>query len=131
VIPARDVALITGLTMRLTRLVVSDDLGQWWLKDPLDRWLHAHPPSSPWEDAERSGPLEDMRRVAGGESHRMRWARYAEGADCPHCVSFHAAYLSLGSYLLARRLHLLPAWRFAAGTMSLSAVVGHVSARID
>jgi len=109
VIPVRDVALVTGLTMRLTRLVVSDDLGQLWLKDPVDRWLSAQETS--------------------GRAHPLR--RYSEGFDCPHCVSFHAAYLSLGSYLLARRLHLLPVWRFAAGTMSLSAVVGHVSARID
>jgi hypothetical protein len=110
VIPVRDVALVAGLTQRLTRLVVSDDLGQIWLKDPVDRWLEAR------EDSGRAHPLR----------------RYSEGLDCPHCVSFHAAYLSLGSYLLARRHPVtLAAWRFAAGTMSLSAVVGHISARID
>jgi hypothetical protein len=122
VIPVRDVALITGLTMRLTRLVVSDDLGQWWVKDPLAKLAqrHSHYP-------EPGTGFDDQL----GLPIRPEWARYTEGLDCPHCVSFHAAYFSLGSYLLARRIRLLPAWRFAAGTMSLSAVVGHVSARID
>lgn len=127
-IPVRDVALITGLTMRLTRLVVSDDLGQWWLKDPLAK-LEQFARGSRWVvdkvDPDEGGTVGHFEEIV------PKWARYLDGLDCPHCVSFHAAYLGLGSYLLARRLHLLPVWRFAAGTMSLSAVVGHVSARID
>lgn len=119
-IPVRDVALITGLTMRLTRLVVSDDLGQWWVKLPIRAAVVSHLEKHATHPSGQ--PSDETLATAQG---------YLDGLDCPHCVSFHAAYLSLGSYLLARRLHLLPAWRFAAGTMSLSAVVGHVSARID
>lgn len=112
---ALDGVLITGTTARLTRLVVSDSLGEWWIHDPIDkamdRYEAAHPDSAtPW------------------------WWEYPKTlVSCPHCMSFHAAWVTLGTYWLARLLgpRALAVWRFGAGVMTLSSVVGHVNARID
>lgn len=102
-----DTALILGATMRLTRLVVTDDLGQWWIRDPLDAWVHEHPAQAP--------------------DHK-----WLGGLTCPHCVSFHAAWIVLGTYHLSG-LHpkARAVWRFGAAALSLSSIVGHASARLD
>lgn len=121
-----DTLLVIGTTMRLTRLVVTDDLGQWWVKDPLDAWMHQHPPSSPWEDTKRSNPMEDMRQVAGGESKRMRWHQYLGGLECPFCVGFWVGAAVLASY------HILPRglWRFAARALTLNEAAAHLGIKI-
>lgn len=114
-IPPSDVVLIVGTTARLTRLVVADTLGEWLIHDPLntalDRYVARHPDDQkPWW-----------------------WDWPMTLVSCPHCFSFHAAYLTLGSYHLARALgsQALAVWRFGAGVLTLSAVVGHINARID
>ena len=105
-----DAALIVGATARLTRLVVADDLGQWWAKDPIEQLAARH--------------VEAHGQVPG-------WWRYADGLNCPHCLSFHAAYIVRGSHAIARRnRRALAVWRFGAAALSLSYVVGHTGARL-
>lgn len=86
---------------RLTRFVVSDDLGQWWIKEPAR------------EFAARFDP---------------RWDKYVDGLDCPHCVGFWAtaAVMGTGAVLRWNRV-----WQFGAGVWAASYVVGHVSAHLD
>jgi hypothetical protein len=108
----RDVLLVLGATMRLTRLITNDKLGEWWVKDPLDVWLHGH--------ESEATPEQVSLRAA----ERQPWRKYAEGLECPHCVGFHVGWMVMASYLLARRSPTaLKAWKFVAGSLTLNTVV--------
>lgn len=109
---ADDAALVLGATMRLSRLVVSDDLGQWWIKDPLDKQFHPRPDGQP-------------------QRFHDRWHKYQSGLICPFCVGFWAGVGVLGTYALAsknRRTH--RAWRFVAATLALNEVAAHLAIRL-
>lgn len=95
-----DKALILGATMRLTRLVVADDLGQWWVKDPIDRLHHE------------------------GKLHVDH--KYLGGLECPFCVGYWIGAGVLVSYHLAPRR----AWRFVAASLTLNEVAAHLGARL-
>lgn len=98
-----DSLLVLGATMRLTRLVTRDDLGQWWVKDPVDSLFH---------------PREERPQVLPDRYHR-----YVSGLDCPHCVGFWAGVGVLASYALIRKHpRAARAWRAGAGALSLSVV---------
>lgn len=103
----RDAILITGATLRLTRLVTTDDLGLWWVRIPAYRAaLHVDIRTGrpPW------------------------WDRYRAGLECPHCLGFWAGTFVLATYAAAGKTR---PWRFAASALLLSYAVGHVSARLD
>jgi hypothetical protein len=118
----QDQVLAVGATMRLTRLVVTDDLGQWWVKDPIDRLFH---------------PREVGEQVDGGEP----WAgpiaqppqapahlhRYVGGLDCPFCVGFWiGAAVLVGYHVLPRGL-----WRFGTRALTLNEVAAHAGVRLN
>src|SRR5262245_56805005 len=74
---AHDAALALGASMRLTRLVVTDDLGEWFVKEPVRRWTKDHP----------------------------RHLHWAEGLDCPFCVGYWIGVaVLLGYHALPRGL---------------------------
>ena len=119
---ASDLALITAATIRLTRVVTTDDIGDWWIRQPLTKLA-----------GQQHEKMEHYGTTGCHADCEPAWTKYLGGLDCPHCVSFHAAYLTLGTYLLARRIGpgALAVWRFGAGALGLSAVAGHLNARID
>lgn len=116
--------------MRLTRLITADDLGQWWVKDPLDAWMHGHPVKA--ECICEGPPSQNMGFQEECPVHgldiptlpdRMRFHHYLAGLECPHCVGTWVGYGVLGSYLLARRSKRgLAAWRFIAAGLSINTV---------
>lgn len=93
--------LALGAAARLTRFVVTDDLGEWWIKEPL---------------RSKAAKLDP------------RWDKYVEGLDCSFCVGFWAtaAVMGAGSVLRWNR-----AWQWGAGVFAASYVVAHVSSRLD
>ena len=97
-----DVALILGASARLTRFITVDDLGQWWIREPL------------------------YRRFVNTSAEK-----YLIGLHCPHCAGFHASLVVIATYALARLLHLLPVWRVVAGALAVNYVTAHVSERLD
>jgi len=97
-----DAALIVGASARLTRFVTVDDLGQWWIREPLHR------------------------RFVDTSAEK-----YLIGLHCPHCAGFHASLVVIATYALARLLHLLPVWRVVAGALAVNYVTAHVSERLD
>lgn len=97
-----DVALILGASARLTRFITVDDLGQWWIREPLHR------------------------RFVNTSAEK-----YLIGLHCPHCAGFHASLVVIATYALARLLHLLPVWRVVAGALAVNYVTAHVSERLD
>lgn len=103
-----DLLLALGATLRLTRLVVTDDLGKWWLREPLDDWFHARP----------------------GSTRRMRFHHYLSGLECPHCVGFHAAWVTVLALMIAGGPGEAAAWwRIGAGILTLSWVAAHIGVR--
>jgi hypothetical protein len=113
--PLTDTALIVGATMRLTRLVVTDDLGQWWIKDPLDRLYH---PSIDY------GPDEVHREVP---PRLVKGHRYLGGLDCPYCCGFWIGAGVIASHAIAKRVGMLGAWRFVASAFTLNEVAAHAN----
>ena len=93
--------LALGAAARLTRFVVTDDLGEWWIKEPL---------------RSKAAKLDP------------RWDKYVEGLDCPYCVGFWATAAVMGSGAVLRWNRV---WQFGAGVWAASYLVGHVSSRLD
>jgi Protein of unknown function (DUF1360) len=110
-----DLALLLGSTARLTRLVTTDDLGEWYVKFPALKWA-------------------SQRAPAAGEANWWRMSRenLVSGLDCPFCVGYWLGAANLVAYALTRRSPVLArAWRFGAATLALNYVTAHVSARLD
>lgn len=93
--------LTLGAAARLTRFVTTDDLGEWWIKEPL---------------RSKAAKLDP------------RWDKYVEGLDCSFCVGFWATAAVMGSGAALRWNRV---WQFGAGVFAASYVVAHVSSRLD
>src|SRR6478736_2116088 len=99
-----DLLLTIGLTLRLTRLVTTDNLpGQWWIYGPLYKRVAMNP-------------------------RRGRWAKYLEGLTCPFCVGFWIGLAVLAVlWLVGGPGHAAEWYRWAAAAFALNYLVGHVS----
>jgi hypothetical protein len=97
-----DVLLLLGATLRVIRMVTTDDIpGQWYIYDPLDRWLHGAPREQwrtydrlhwQWQAMVADGHnpdtlVEPLPPPPVGDRH-LKWHRYMEGLGCPFCVGF-------------------------------------------
>lgn len=102
-----DLLLLLGAVLRVTRLVVADDLGLWWIKDPLDQWAHRnHGSVTPW------------------------WHRYLGGLSCPFCVGFWIGCTALLLlYLVGGPGHAPEWWRYLTGAFALNWVTAHLGVR--
>ena len=113
------------MTLRVTRLLTTDALGQWLVGQPARRWARGKDPDA-WEpDPDDPGALQP--------SGRMWRTRLVSALSCPFCVGTHVGFAVLASRALAERggPRTLAAWRAVAGGLALNYVVGHVSARLD
>jgi hypothetical protein len=93
-------ALTLGATVRLTRLVINDDIGEWWIRDPLDAWVHQTPA-------------------------RMRHHKYVEGLTCPYCVGYWIGAAVLASHAALGHTRL---WRYVMASLTLNEVSAYVYA---
>lgn len=94
-------AIAVGAAGRITRFITQDDLGEWWIKEPLRN---------------KAAQLDP------------RWDKYVEGLECPYCVSFWASAAVIGA---GAALRWGKAWQVGAGVWAASYLVGHLSAHID
>lgn len=87
---------VVGSSLRLTRLIVDDDLGQWLVKDhvdaAMDRYERTHA-TEPW------------------------WWKYRSGLDCPYCIGF---WLCLVVLVGERAVGRNPVWRIVTGALALN-----------
>lgn len=114
--------LVLGATMRLTRFIITDDLGSWLIKAPARRWANyaeqVPDPAKLWsEDILEEAPDPD----AGWRS------KIVSGLDCPFCVGFWVGALVLLSYAIVGKTRL---WKFVAGVFSLNEVAAHLGSRL-
>jgi hypothetical protein len=114
-----DGALLFGMTLRLSRLVTTDYIGEWWLRDPAEKWADKHKRFS------HSQGNVDL--------YEKGWrGKLVTGLECPFCIGFWLGIAGLISLELAGGLggaHEI--WRYTAGAFTLNYIVGHISARAD
>lgn len=119
---AGDLALVVGASLRLTRFITSDTLGEWVLVGRLRRWADEH--EARHLAARGETPSEDHEPET--------WqARAVSGLDCPFCVGFWLGAAALASWPAVRNTRLQGPWRFVAGALTLNYLAGHISARLD
>lgn len=113
-----DLALVIGASARLTRFVITDDLGETLVRLPVENLLDRI-----------DNPVLTEERL----TQRQRFVRaISEGLDCPYCVGFWLGAGVLASEVLTRnRLTTRAAWRFVAGSLALNYVVGHLFELLD
>jgi hypothetical protein len=103
-----DALLTLGATMRLTRLIVTDDLGGWTVKWPAYRW------------AQRVDP--------NGETWK---GKAVSGLDCPFCVGTWIGFGVLGLTAVTDPSGSLGrAWRFVMAGLALNEIAAHLGARL-
>lgn len=141
-----DVLLLAGATLRVVRMVTSDDIpGQWYIADPLDRWMHGAPRAQ-WREYDRLH-WKWQALIADGHSlppeseplppppvarKRLKWHRYLEGLGCPFCVGFWITLLMTGVFwLVGGPGDAAEWWRWLAGALTLNYIAAHISARLD
>ena len=101
--------------VRLTRLVVTDDLGRWWIHEPIDRAMDAYAERELWTAAhEDRDPVEPW------------WWKYRSGLDCPFCVGF---WICVGT-LAAQRALPRPVFTALAAPLALNYVTAHLGSRL-
>jgi hypothetical protein len=118
----RDVVLVVGSTMRLSRLVVADDLGRWMVVWPAYRWAERHrrplPPAP--------GPFAPEQEWAPNWRDRL-----VTGLDCPFCVGTWIGFAVLGATSLSSpQTRLGRLWRFVMAGLALNEVAAHLGARL-
>jgi len=107
-----DTVLVIGATARLTRAVVADDIGWWYVREPAFRWAEYDP------EAEE-GPTGNRQRLVSG-------------LDCPHCVGFWIGVGVLAMTAVAPRgTRRGTAWRWGMAALGLNTAVTVVGGQLE
>lgn len=100
---ALDLLLLVLATARVTRLITTDSIGQWWLYAPL------------------------YKRVK-----TQKQMKYLEGLQCPYCVGFWVGVGALLTLWLAGGPgHAAEWWRWLTAAFALNYLIGYVSSKLD
>ena len=109
-------SLFTGLlavlgAARITRVIVTDDIGLWYIRGPLVSWVIKHEPD------------------------HFGWrSRLWSGLDCPFCVGFWVGVLVLVSLAAVggpdADTTAATIWRWVMAAFALNYVTAHVGARL-
>jgi hypothetical protein len=118
-------SVLAGLaTARLTRLVTTDWLGEWWFRAPAKRWA--------WDAESPVTPNFSLSPMPSPPPENGWRSKLVSGLDCPFCVGFWIGVVVLLSLAIVRAVPpLLPLWKFVTGALALNYLTGHLSARID
>lgn len=117
----RDTLLTTVSTLRLTRFVTQDSLGEWLFYDPAEKWAIEHE-GSHLTYADHSPALDEDR---GWRS------KLVSGLACPWCVGFWLGAANLVATSAVSNTPLERPLRIVKTALALNYVVGHISSRLD
>lgn len=112
------VVLALGASMRLTRLVVADDIGKWWVKDPVDRAMTRYAEKA----IEEAGP--------DGEPEQPWWWKYRSGLDCPFCIGFWIGTGVVAVDHLTKGTRMEGPVRIVGEMLALNEAAAHIGARL-
>lgn len=111
-----DSVRVVGAAARLTRLVVVDDIGQWWIKEPVDAAM------------QRYADAEIERAAAQGREPRTPWWwKYRDGLECKWCAGFWVCAGTLAGEHLTRDTPLRPLWRFTTAALALNYLTANLA----
>lgn len=136
--PIARVVLTLLATLRMTRFITSDFLGEWTIVGPAKKWA--------WRNEARvncdhDGWYEEQDEMRAAVSTAdpvptpdASWgwrSKLVKGLDCPYCVGFWigAAVLLVSVLPLPKPLSALRS--YVLGAFALNYVVGQVSSRVD
>lgn len=103
-----DIALVIGAALRITRFIVYDHLGDWWIVQPIESWAR-----------NRRNPDLAIKYV----KHLL---------DCPFCIGqWVAGAVVLSLLLVGGPGDAADWWRWVAAIFALNYVQGHINARLD
>lgn len=139
---ASDLVLIAGATLRLTRFVTSDWLGEWALGAPAKKWAATHEDAAQGEVGRQlhlANPTRPLEEIVASVDDKVVWegpitwqAKLVKGLDCPFCVGFWIGVaIIIGTATIGKLPVLGTIWRIALGALGLNYLVGHLSSRID
>lgn len=119
-------ARLTLATIRLTRAITVDEVGEWWLKNPIDEAMLRYRTK---RTTSRLVPVFDSLDYQGSPLHKVEffdepwWWKYRDGLDCGWCTSFHVAWILLAGETLLGRTRL---WRGATTALAIAQVAASV-----
>lgn len=115
-----DVLLVLGFTLRLARLVITDDVGLWAVRGPASLWAQRHD-SEPYASPDEVGSV-----------WVPRWrSKAVSGLLCPFCVGFWLGCVVLASlWLLGGPGHAPDWWRYLSGVFTLNWCAAHIGSRL-
>lgn len=131
-----DALLAAGAATRLTRFVVTEDLGGWVIRHPAQRWADPGRALANRRDdliaagvdpAELRMPEYAPPGSRGGGGWLSWKTRLVSGLDCPFCVGtwLHIA-AQASTAILPRTGPLRTGWRVLAGGLTASYVAAHL-----
>jgi len=145
------VLLVLGGTLRLTRFMTTDTLGEWIVRAPARRWAAGAEERRLLALAEVTESIRAKRELgeeptAGAELLLRQWeddaengrplsfrGRLVSGLDCPFCIGFWVGIVVIVATVLL--LTYFPwagvIWLGVLGALTLNYVAGHISARLD
>jgi len=117
---ALDLLLVLGLTLRLTRLIVTDDLGLWWVRGPASFWAMRHDT----HQTVNAGALSEQ-IIVGWRS------KLSVGLSCPFCIGWWVGCAVLASLAaVGGPGDAAELWRWIAGAFSLNWIAAHIGSRL-
>lgn len=121
---AATLVVLVLATLRATRFVTTDWLGEWTIVRPLKRWAILG------DHREGRGPVEGSDHEV--DLHEGGWrSKLVSGLDCPFCVGFWIGALMLAVLPLSKVPGVGRLVRYAASALALNYITGHISARLD
>jgi hypothetical protein len=125
--PATVIVTILAVA-RISRLVTTDTLGKWTIRDPAERWANEHEIQAIMAES-----FEDPEHSDYDEADPISWQkRLVTGLSCPHCFGAWAGGAVLLGNTIAPHIPVVRhVWPFMLKALALSYLVGHISERID
>lgn len=120
--------LILGATLRLTRVITDDYLGQWWIKDPIDR------AAGRWADREYATALrtwDTAIAVPAQEHEDPWWWKYRAGLDCAWCSGFWVALGTVSLTAATNGTRMQAPWRGLMGALTVNYVAAQIDGLLD